>query len=165
MGEVSKINGIKKIGITTNGITLSRKLASLKASGLNLLNISLDTLHPDKFESITRRNGFDKVMKSIDMALELGFNPVKINCVVMKGMNDNEILDFVELTKEKNFDIRFIEYMPFDGNNWVDSKIITYHNMIDIIKQSHPLFEKQIDSPNDTSKGFNLFFFFFILFF
>ena len=87
--------------MTTNGITLSRKLKELKQAGLNQLNISLDTLKEKKFEFITKRNGWSKVMESIDAALDMGYAPLKINCVVMRGLNDDEICDFVELTRHK----------------------------------------------------------------
>lgn len=73
--------------MTTNGIVLTRQLVALQRAGLDVLNISLDTLKPDKYEKITRRKGFDKVMMGIDLALQLGYNPVKINCVVMKGQS------------------------------------------------------------------------------
>lgn len=99
--QVGQIEQIKKIGMTTNGIILSRKINELKESGLNQLNISLDTLEEKKFEFVTKRKGWSKVMKSIDSALELGFSPLKINCVVMKGLNDDEITNFIEFTKDK----------------------------------------------------------------
>lgn len=105
--------------MTTNGILLPRKLPVLHKHGLNLLNISLDTLDSNKFTLITRRNGFEKVWEAIHLALDFGFNPVKINNVVMKGINDNEIVDFVKLTEAKPLEVRFIEYMPFDGNRLV----------------------------------------------
>ncbi len=80
-----------------------------------MLNVSLDTFKEFKFNIITRRQGLDRVLRSIDEALAVGISPVKVNCVVMKGVNDDEILDFVEFTRDKNVDVRFIEYMPFDG--------------------------------------------------
>jgi len=99
--ELGKIPGLRTIAMTTNGLVLAKKLARLQRAGLNQLNISLDTLQEHKFTFITRRLGFENVKKSIDMALELGFNPLKINCVVMRGINDDELIDFVEMTKDK----------------------------------------------------------------
>lgn len=99
--QVGKIEGLKKIAMTTNGITLSKKLKSLKEAGLNQLNISLDTLIEKKFEFITKRKGWSNVMSSIDSALDHGFSPLKVNCVVMRGLNDDEICDFIELTRDK----------------------------------------------------------------
>lgn len=109
--------GLKTIAMTSNGIALKRKLPSLVNSGMNLLNLSLDTLDRFKFELMTRRKGFERVMETIDDALALGLDPVKVNCVVMRGTNDKEVLDFVEFTRNKKVDIRFIEYMPFGGKN------------------------------------------------
>jgi len=154
--EVGKIQGIEKIGITTNGIVLNRKLERLQKGGVNLLNISLDTLDTHKFTLITRRLGWEKVMESIDKALALNFNPVKINCVVMKNINDMEICDFVEMTRDKNVEIRFIEYMPFDGNRWSDKKFVSYTDMIKIIKEKFVGLDRCKDEANNTSKTYQV---------
>lgn len=106
---------IKDISMTTNGVLLADKAEQLKKAGLDRVNISLDTLQKDKFEEITRRDDFDNVIKGIDKALDIGLDPVKLNVVVMKGLNDDELLDFVELSREKKLHIRFIEYMPLGG--------------------------------------------------
>lgn len=97
--------GIHDIGITTNGITLGRILPKLQEAGLSLINISLDTLQPQKFEEMTRRRGLDRVLSSIELALKLGYNPVKVNVVVMRGINEHEIPHFVELTKSKKINV------------------------------------------------------------
>ncbi|KAL9175698.1 hypothetical protein ABFS82_02G128400 [Erythranthe guttata] len=131
--QLSSLSGLKTLAMTTNGITLANKLPRLKECGLSLLNISLDTLVPAKFEFMSRRKGHDRVMKAIDAAIELGYNPVKVNCVVMRGFNDDEICDFVELTREKPINIRFIEFMPFDGNVWKVKKLVPYSEMMDIV--------------------------------
>ncbi|XP_052105869.1 molybdenum cofactor biosynthesis protein 1-like isoform X1 [Mytilus californianus] len=149
-------HGLENIAMTTNGITLARKLPQLKANGLDSLNISLDTLIPAKFEFITRRKGWDRVMKGIDTAVELGYGPVKVNCVVMRGVNEEEICDFVALTENKNVDIRFIEYMPFDGNKWNFKKMVSYNDMLDIIKLKWPDIQRIQDRPNDTSKAYKV---------
>lgn len=149
---MKQIPNIEKIGITTNGIVLPKKLEKLKLAGLNQLNISLDTLSAEKFTNITRRNGFERVIQAIDTAIDLGFDPVKINCVIMRGMNESEILDFAEFTKEKPVDIRFIEYMPFDGNAWNDTKLVSYEEMIRQIQSKYVL-ERLTDEPNDTAKS------------
>jgi cyclic pyranopterin phosphate synthase len=115
ISRLKGISGIETVAMTTNGITLGRQLPALKAAGLDLINVSLDTLIPAKFEFITRRKGWFKVIRSIDQAIEFGYTPLKVNCVVMKGLNDDELCDFVELTKDKEVNVRFIEYMPFDG--------------------------------------------------
>ncbi|XP_073230346.1 molybdenum cofactor biosynthesis protein 1-like isoform X2 [Porites lutea] len=154
--ELGRIEGLQTLAMTTNGITLSRKLPQLKDAGLNLLNISLDTLVPQKFEFITRRKGWHKVMESIDCALELGYDPVKVNCVVMRGMNEEEVCNFVSLTRNKPLDIRFIEYMPFDGNKWNLKKFVPYSEMLESISQKWPDIERLSDHPNDTSKAYRI---------
>ncbi|KAM9956036.1 hypothetical protein ACTFIW_002248 [Dictyostelium discoideum] len=157
--EVGKIKGLEKIGITTNGILLSRKLDRLHKAGVNLLNISLDTLNSDKFTLITRRLGWDRVFQSIDNALKLDNIKVKVNCVIMKGLNDMEICDFIEMTRDKSVEIRFIEYMPFDGNLWSDKKFLSYTDMIKIIHEKYPTFKKytiEEEEPNNTSKTYHV---------
>ncbi|KAL3873916.1 hypothetical protein ACJMK2_036993 [Sinanodonta woodiana] len=149
-------HGLKTIAMTTNGITLARKLPELKDAGLNALNISLDTLVPPKFELITRRKGWDKVMQGIEKALELGYDPVKVNCVIMRGTNEEEICDFVQFTKDKKIDVRFIEYMPFDGNRWNFKKMVPYKEMLDTIKLQWPDLQELLNDTNDTAKAFKV---------
>ncbi|XP_021378742.1 molybdenum cofactor biosynthesis protein 1-like isoform X1 [Mizuhopecten yessoensis] len=148
--------GLQTIAMTTNGVTLARKLPALKEAGLDLINVSLDTLVPAKFEFISRRKGWDRVIKGIDTAIDLGYSPVKVNCVVMRGLNEEEICDFVAFTKDKNVDIRFIEYMPFDGNKWNSKKMVSYLEMVDTIKARWPDFSRMQDHPNDTSKAYHV---------
>jgi len=103
--------------MTSNGVTLRRHLPSLVKAGLTHLNLSLDTLDEFKYELMTRRRGFHKVMESLEVAKGLRKDGlrVKINVVVIKGLNDMEVSDFVELTKNEDITVRFIEYMPFEG--------------------------------------------------
>lgn len=110
--ETSKISGIEDIAITTNGILLSDMAEDLKKAGLRRVNISLDTLNKDKFKSITRIGDLSKVIESIEKCLKLGLTPVKINTVLMKGINDNEFDEFLNLSREIPVEIRFIELMP-----------------------------------------------------
>ena len=133
VNRISRVNGIEDVGITSNGLILSRSLEDLKMAGLSLINLSLDTLKPSRFEQMTRRRGHERVLNAIDKALDLGYDPVKLNVVVMKGVNDDEIVDFVELTRHKNINVRFIEYMPFAGNVWSTGKLVTYKQMLSIV--------------------------------
>ena len=127
--------GVKTIGITTNGILLHRHLAQMKEAGLTNINISLDTLQEDVFMLITRRKGFNRVMDSIRLAENMNFKAVKINCVVMRGVNDKEIVDFANLTKDReNLEVRFIEYMPFDDNKWERKKMVSFMEMMDLVE-------------------------------
>jgi cyclic pyranopterin phosphate synthase len=135
VSRISSIEGIADVGITSNGLVLSRSLKELKESGLSLVNLSLDTLKPNRFETMTRRKGHNRVLSSIDTALELGFDPVKVNVVVMKGVNDDEIPDFVERTRDACINVRFIEYMPFDGNVWSTEKLVSYKEMKDTVEE------------------------------
>ncbi|XP_014848224.1 PREDICTED: molybdenum cofactor biosynthesis protein 1 isoform X1 [Poecilia mexicana] len=156
IAELKKLVGLKTVAVTTNGINLSRLLPKLKDAGLDLINISLDSLVPAKFEFVVRRKGFHKVMESIDKAVELGYNPVKINCVVMRGLNEDELLDFVQLTEKKPLEVRFIEYMPFDGNKWNFKKMVSYQEMLDQIRQQWPNLERLQSGPADTAKTFKV---------
>lgn len=129
---------LKSIGMTTNGLVLKDKLDGLISNGLTSINISLDTLSPTKFASITRRDqkGHSRVLSAIYAAVGKGI-PVKVNVVLMRGTNDMEIADFIELTREVKLDVRFIELMPFDGNEWSPDKFIGFHEVIDKMKSDH----------------------------
>ncbi|XP_061897732.1 molybdenum cofactor biosynthesis protein 1 isoform X1 [Entelurus aequoreus] len=156
IAELKKLEGLKTIAVTTNGINLARLLPPLKDAGLNLINISLDTLVPAKFEFIVRRKGFHKVMEGIEKAVEMGYNPVKVNCVVMRGLNEDELLNFVALTETKPLEVRFIEYMPFDGNKWNFKKMVSYQEMLDHIRQQWPDLEMLQTGHTDTAKTFKV---------
>ncbi|KAJ4939226.1 hypothetical protein JOQ06_028682 [Pogonophryne albipinna] len=156
IAELRKLEGLKTIAVTTNGMNLARLLPKLKDTGLDLINISLDTLVPAKFEFIVRRKGFHKVMEGIEKAIEMGYNPVKVNCVVMRGLNEDELLDFVALTEKKPLDVRFIEYMPFDGNKWNFKKMVSYQEMLDHIRQQWPNLERLETGHTETAKTFKV---------
>ena len=115
--ELSSIEGITDISVTTNGYFLSEKARSLKSAGLKRVNVSLDTLNPEKFSFITGAppGALSKVLEGIRAALEAGLRPVKINTVLIRGFNDSEIEDFVELSRELGVEVRFIELMPVGG--------------------------------------------------
>ncbi|XP_050074772.1 molybdenum cofactor biosynthesis protein 1 isoform X1 [Anopheles maculipalpis] len=146
---------LESVGITTNGLMLTRQLVGLQRAGLDALNVSLDTLRAARYEQITRRKGWERVMAGIDLAIQLGYRP-KVNCVLMKGFNDDEICDFVELTRDRNVDVRFIEYMPFTGNRWDTDKMVSYRTMLDTIRARYPAFEALPNGPNDTSKAYRV---------
>uniref|UniRef100_UPI00358F3002 molybdenum cofactor biosynthesis protein 1-like isoform X1 n=1 Tax=Myxine glutinosa TaxID=7769 RepID=UPI00358F3002 len=154
--NLCKLEGLSTVAMTTNGVNLARMLPSLKHAGLGHLNVSLDTLVPQKFEFISRRKGWHKVMEGIEKAIELGYKPVKVNCVVMHGVNEDEIVDFVSMTSERPLDVRFIEYMPFDGNRWNFKKMVSYQEMLDLIKQRWPNLTRLPDEENGTSKAYKI---------
>ncbi|KAF2462007.1 hypothetical protein BDY21DRAFT_368148 [Lineolata rhizophorae] len=152
--------GLRELCLTTNGISLHRKLDAMVEAGLSGVNLSLDTLDPFQFQIMTRRNGHDAVMKSINHILEMneaGANiKLKINCVVMRNINEREILPFVELGREKDIETRFIEYMPFDGNKWSENKMVNYQEMLDMIRERYPGVQKIKGHKNDTSKSYQI---------
>jgi molybdenum cofactor biosynthesis protein A len=159
---VDVVAGINKlepeqIGMTTNGITLAKNLDELVDAGMNSINISLDTLSPDKFAELTRRPAayLDRVWKSLEACAAYDHITVKINCVVMRGVNDDEVRDFIELGKEfPSIRVRFIEYMPFSDNGWNTGKFIGYEEMLE---QNPDLNLTRLpeEDPHDTTKWFS----------
>jgi len=140
LSEINRIPGIDDISLTTNGVFLGEKILELKEAGLRRVNISLDTLKRERFSFITGVDAFDNVIMSIEKAMYAGLNPIKINTVIIKGFNDDEILDFAKLAKKFNHHIRFIEYMPFgDSDMWDSSKIITSAEIEERIKTVYEL--------------------------
>ena len=137
--SLASIKGLETITMTTNGILLKDKAAILKKSGLNSLNISLDTLKKERFIEITKRYHFENVLLGIGAALSVGFFPLKLNVVVISGFNEDEIIDFVNFVKDKPINVRFIEFMPFKGNNWEYSQIVPYAKMRSIISNHFEL--------------------------
>lgn len=125
VSEVSKIKGIQDISMTTNGSLLSKYAKPLKRAGLDRVNISLDSLDESKFKNVTRRGDLTSVHKGIKSALEAGLNPVKINCVLVRGFNDDEISDFVNLTIDNSLYVRFIELMPLGGDQTLQKRFIS----------------------------------------
>ncbi|MFZ5448323.1 MAG: GTP 3',8-cyclase MoaA [Thermodesulfobacteriota bacterium] len=117
--RLRQVPGIQEVCLTTNGVRLMELAADLYATGLRHLNLSLDTLRRDRFREFTGGDHFGDVMTGIEVASALGFSPIKINCVVLKGLNDDELLDFALLTREHPFQVRFIEFMPtVDETRW-----------------------------------------------
>jgi cyclic pyranopterin phosphate synthase len=143
-----------KLGLTTNALTLHRHLDGLIDAGLRSINISLDTFDAERFKRITRRDGFDTVWRNIRMSLERGLR-VKVNMVVMRGVNDDELLRFVELTRDHPVHVRFIEFMPFAGNHWGRERVYTYAEMLGHIGSVHS-YDKLDDDPHSTAKAYRV---------
>lgn len=124
--RLCKIKELHEISLTTNGVLLKEYAAEIKECGVCRINVSLDSLKAERFFCITGRDYFDRVWEGIQEVERLGFNPIKINVVVIKGINDDEILDFGRLTLEKPYHIRFIEFMPVGKqNSWSDEKFVS----------------------------------------
>jgi cyclic pyranopterin phosphate synthase len=138
--------------ITTNGTRLDDFLEVLQQSSIKSLNISLDTLQADKFQLMTRRNQFEKVLSNIHLMIANDFH-VKINVVIIKGLNDNEINDFIEWTKRTPVHVRFIEFMPFSGNHWSSNKVFTWKNILQVIESRYDVVRLK-DEINDTAKKY-----------
>ncbi len=153
---LGRIPGLRAFAITTNGLLLSKKFDRLQAAGLNQINISLDTLDPERFERIARRRGLPLVLNAIDDAIERGYEPLKVNCVVMRGVNDDELVDFVGMTKDRPLEIRFIEYMPFSGNGWADAFFMPYREMVERIEAGGIRLRAPDRGPHDTSRTFQI---------
>ena len=151
--ETSKQPGINEIAITTNGILLNDMAADLKKAGLKRVNISLDTLDREKYKSITRIGNLNKVMESIDKCLSLGLKPVKINTVLMRGFNDTEFEDFLNLTREMQVEVRFIELMPIgEGIKLYDKSKISF---MEILK-NHPELTQMENEKSSTAQMYKL---------
>jgi cyclic pyranopterin phosphate synthase len=143
-----------ELSMTTNGIRINDMLPHIIDAGFKSINVSLDTLQPDVFLQITRRNYFDRVWRNINLLLENQIS-TKLNVVVMKGLNDNEILDFVELTRTMPVEVRFIEFMPFSGNRWTSNQVFTYNEMLNRINTVYNIMPIQ-PKINDTTKPYTI---------
>ncbi len=137
--ELAKIEGLQTLAMTTNGIGLADNAKSLRDTRLTTLTISLDSLQRERFLAITKRDRLDDVMAGIEAALQAGFTPLKINIVVMKDINDDEILDFVTWGRDKPVNLRFIEYMPFPDNHWSSGGLLPYAEIHSRITQHYQL--------------------------
>lgn len=146
-----------ELAITTNAVIVDRFIDVFKEAGIKAVNVSLDSLVEHKFNSISRRNYFKEIKKNIDLLIANDFH-VKINVVVIRDVNEDEIIDFVRWSKNENVHIRFIEFMPFDGNNWNTEKKVSYREILDIVEEGFGKhgFHKIGDQPNDTSRSFKL---------
>lgn len=144
--KINSIEGIEKIAITTNGYNLLENLDTFEKNGLNRINISLDSLNPEKYKKITRNGDFHKIFNTIKEATTKNFEKIRLNVVIMKGINDDEILDFVNLTKDLDISVRFIEVMPIGEGKKFTS--LENSEVLSLIKESYPL-EKSDTSSTD----------------
>lgn len=158
---ISSLNGLRQFGLrsiamTSNGLSLHRRLPQLVENGLSHLNLSLDTLDPFKFELITRRRGHEATLKALDVALSSSLQSVKLNVVVIKGLNDSEIYDFVEMTRDKALSVRFIEFMPFTGNKWDKGKMVPSSQLLERLATLHSNLQRAPDELNDTARSWKI---------
>ena len=145
-----------ELAITTNGVLLDKYWDDLQKANIHSLNISLDSLEKEKFKNITRRDNFDRVWSNILASIDRRFN-VKLNTVLMKNENDNEILDFIELTQLYPIAVRFIEFMPFDGNKWDWSRTVSYESILSQVNFEYAEKVQQLQTEeNGTSRRFKI---------
>jgi len=142
VAKLSSIGGLKDLCLTTNGALLAEKVVALKAAGLKRVNISVDSLDPEKFRKMTKRGDLSKVLEGIFAAKQHGLHPIKLNAVIEKGVNEDDILTLVEFSRENGFALRFIEYMDVgNSNDWTSGKLVSKKEIIEKINSRYPLKE------------------------
>ncbi len=146
-----------KLSITTNALLTHRFIDDFKRFGLQDINVSLDSLDAEKFKFITRRDQFKLAYDNINQLIAEGFN-VKINAVLMKGFNEDEITDFIKLTKDQNINVRFIEFMPFDGNEWNKNKLVSQAEILNRVTDYFGVeaLKPLLNETNFTARNFRI---------
>ncbi len=140
VARLSALEGLKDICLTTNGALLPEKARALRSAGLKRINVSLDSLDSEKFRRLTQRGELAKVLEGLTAARNAGFDRIKINAVIERGVNDDEIIPLVEFARENGFAIRFIEYMDVgNANNWTSDKVVSKKEVLERISQRYPL--------------------------
>ena len=153
---LAAIPGLRSLSMTTNAYFLPAKATALRAAGLQSLNISLDTLRRERFAELTRRDYFPRVMEGIEAARQAGFHPIKINAVVVRGVNDDEIPDFGRWAAETGFVVRFIEFMPLDGDRrWTRERVVTADEILARLQELGPV-EAVDNDPSDPAREYRL---------
>ncbi len=138
--QLSSLEGLKDLSLTSNGILLDQLADPLWKAGLRRINISLDTLQPDRFENMTRRDVYRRTWKGLESAEKAGFSPLKVNVVVIEGHNEDEVVDFATLARERAWQVRFIEFMPLDAEgNWNREKVVPAKDILEKISRVYPL--------------------------
>ncbi len=153
--NLRSVDGLKELTITTNGTLLQQYISELKEIGIDTINLSLDSLNRERFYQITRRDKFDEVYSGIFKLLDAGFE-LKINCVLMKGKNEEDILPFIELTKDYPISVRFLEEMPFNGSESFDSIRWDHNEIYAYINDHYPDIEKIASAATSTSENYRI---------
>jgi cyclic pyranopterin phosphate synthase len=142
VAKISGIPGLKDLCLTTNGSLLAQQIQALTAAGLKRVNVSIDTLDAEKFKRMTKRGDLAKVLEGIFAAQKHGLQPIKLNAVVERGVNDDDVIPLVEFCREHGFSMRFIEYMDVgNANNWTSDKLVSKREIIETIGARYPLRE------------------------
>jgi GTP 3',8-cyclase len=154
LNRLRAITGLRSIALTTNGVLLGRKLPAIR-DAVDAINISLDTFRPERFKSLTLRDNLGEVLGAIDAVLDAGYRNLKINAVVMRGVNDDELLDFVRFTADRPVAVRFIEFMPFAGNAWSSEQCVSMAEMLSAISELYDL-ERIPDGISPISRDYHV---------
>ena len=153
IGRLARIEGVEDLAMTTNAHFLRGRAAGLREAGLQRITISLDSLTPDRFSLLTGRNEFHRVLDGIDAAVEAGLHPIKINCVMMRGINDDQAVRFAEFAREKGVWVRFIEFMPLDnGKVWRREMVVPGEETRARIHERFPLERVAGQNPSETAR-------------
>jgi len=153
--RLAKIPGVRDLALTTNAHGLAERAEALRSAGLDRITISCDSLKREVFREITRRDELQSVLDGIDATIAAGFPPPKINCVVIRGMNDTEVADFADFAREKSISMRFIEYMPLDNaHQWDRDMLVSGREIRQRIEERHKLVQVQRDTPSETAMRF-----------
>lgn len=155
IGRLATVPNVNSLLMTTNGATLASRARTYREAGLTGLNISIDSLRRERFAEITLRDELDRVLEGIDAALEAGYESVKVNVVVMAGVNDDELFDFVEFARTRPLNVRFIEFMPFEGNGWKQISVFPYRKMLDLLSERYELVPIATE-PSAVGKDFSI---------
>ena len=154
VAQMADLDGLKDLSLTTNASLLSEKSALLARAGLKRINVSLDTVNPEKFKLMTRRDDLANVLGGLRAAKQLGMSPIKINSVIQRGVNDGDILELVDFSRQHGYWIRFIEYMDVgNSNNWVSEKMVSKAEILDKIHACYPL--KEIGRHDESAPAVN----------
>ncbi|GAB4247819.1 GTP 3',8-cyclase MoaA [Deferrisoma sp.] len=155
LARLSALEGLRDLALTTNGVLLAERVEALQRAGLRRVNVSLDTLRPDRFEHIARRPGLERVLAGIRAARDAGLRPVKVNVVAMRGVNEDEILDFAAFARDEGVEVRFIEFMPA-GADWEEARVVPAREILEVLSTLGPLVPRANGSHGGPSRVFEL---------
>ena len=154
-GMLARVEGVQDLSVTTNGFLLERDAAALAAAGVKRLNVSIDSLQRDRFYEMTRRDSLPQVLAGLEAAAaQPELRPIKVNAVALRGFTEQEALPFARFARERDFQVRFIEFMPLDGDQaWTEDQVLTGAELREIIHAVHPL-EELPREPSATARRF-----------
>ena len=156
--RLAAVPGVREVTLTTNGILLPKYAAALRDAGVRRVNISMDTLRPERFIEIARRPEYARAWEGVEAALAAGFAPIKLNCVVMRGVNDDEVVEFAELTRTRPISVRFLEYMPIGmvtPPQW-RARYFSNEDVLATLREAYPDLVPVSDERASTSRNFRI---------